>query len=124
MVIGLDLDAPFPSFAKLGPILHWLQSGLKPTLAAGGVLETGSPDEPVIANYIGPAPPPLSAPHRYVFYLYEAPASLSSDAARKLAPADGKRLPATSRMWANLDAWEEKLGLKGGLVAVNYFTSN
>ena len=23
MVIGLDIDAPFPSFNVLGPILHW-----------------------------------------------------------------------------------------------------
>ncbi|THC90915.1 hypothetical protein EYZ11_009632 [Aspergillus tanneri] len=29
MVVGLDIDAPFPSFNILSPILHWIQSGLK-----------------------------------------------------------------------------------------------
>ncbi|KUI63482.1 Carboxypeptidase Y inhibitor [Cytospora mali] len=118
VVIALDLDAPFPSFDKLGPILHWVQSGLK----VGGT--SAAPfdiSEPFVANYIGPAPPPGSSPHRYVFFLYEQPEAF--DGVKKFAPKDGKNLGNASRMWASLDEWEKKLGL-GEVVAVNYFNSN
>ena len=44
MVVCLDLDAPFPSFAPLGPVLHWLQTGF--TLdAATGNLSSSDPGE-------------------------------------------------------------------------------
>ncbi|ROV95193.1 hypothetical protein VMCG_08602 [Cytospora schulzeri] len=108
VVIALDLDAPFPSFDKLGPILHWAQSGLKVAISteASAPLEMS---EPFIANYIGPAPPPGSSPHRYVFFLYEQPDVF--DGVKKFAPKDGKTLGVGSRMWASLDEWEKKLGL-------------
>lgn len=123
-MIHLDLDAPFPSFPNLGPILHWIQSGLTPSSSSssGGLL--ASSDHPFIADYIGPAPPPLSAPHRYVFFLYEAPEQLTAEAAKKWAPEGGKKLATAKRLWANLDDWEQKLGVGGKLVAVNYYTSN
>lgn len=118
-MIGLDLDAPFPSFDKLGPILHWLQSGLKAGTSPGDAPLESS--EPFIANYIGPAPPPVSSPHRYIFFLYEQPEAF--DGVNEFAPKDGKTLGVGSRMWASLNEWEKKLGL-GEVVAVNYFKSN
>ncbi|KAJ5665071.1 uncharacterized protein N7477_007519 [Penicillium maclennaniae] len=69
LIVGLDIDAPFPSFGVLGPILHWIQPGVK--ITESSTLDTSAP---FIANYIGPAPPPGSSPHRYIFFLYEEPA--------------------------------------------------
>ncbi len=115
MAVCLDLDAPFPSFGVLGPVYHWCQSGFK--AGAGNVLTSS---EPVIASYIGPAPPPGSAPHRYSFYLFEQPADFDVS---KHAPADGKPLSNWYRMRYDLDAWQKTAKL-GEPVAVNYFMSN
>lgn len=116
MVVTLDLDAPAPSFTILGPILHWIQSGFKVSQSTNTLTST----DPFIVDYIGPAPPPLSGPHRYVFYLYEQPADFD---AKKHAPADGKQVGNLSRMRYDMDAWVKTAGL-GQPIAVNYFTSN
>ncbi|KAI3232500.1 hypothetical protein DTO012A9_1093 [Penicillium roqueforti] len=84
MIVSMDIDAPFPGFGVLGPILHWIQSDVKAT--SEGVLEY---EAPFVANYIGPAPPPMSSPHRYTFFLYEQPADFDLTAH---APAGGKKL--------------------------------
>lgn len=110
----LDIDAPFPSFNVLGPILHWVQPDVK---ASELTLNT---EAPFIANYIGPAPPPGSGPHRYVFFLFEQPAGFD---ARKYAPPGGKNLSNMSRMRYNLDSWVKEVGL-GEILALNYFKSN
>lgn len=75
---------------------------------------------PFVANFIGPAPPPGSSPHRYIFFLYEEPAGFDLE---KHAPADGKPLSNWYRMRYDLDSWAKEIGL-GDLVAFNYFTSN
>lgn len=110
------MDAPFPSFGILGPIWHWAQPGLKPnssqTLTADGT--------PFITNYIGPAPPPGSGPHRYCFFLYKQPDGFDGS---KFAPANGQNLPNTKRMRFSLDAFEREAKL-GPIVAANYFKSN
>lgn len=115
VVVSLDIDAPFPSFSVLGPILHWIQSDV--TVTDSSSLEF---DAPFVANYIGPAPPPGSAPHRYIFFLYEQPETFNL---KDHAPADGKNLSNMSRMRYNLDAWAEEAKL-GPLVAFNYFFCN
>lgn len=119
MVIGLDIDAPFPAFGPLGPILHWIQPGLKVTPSADGP-STLTSSEPFVANYIGPAPPPFGGPHRYIFFLYEQPPSFDG---KKYAPPDGKKLGNGSRMRYDLDAFEKEAKL-GSVLAVNYFKSN
>ncbi|OIW31498.1 putative protease inhibitor [Coniochaeta ligniaria NRRL 30616] len=116
LVIGLDIDAPFPSFDVLGPILHWIQPGLKADSDSGTLKET----EPFVADYIGPAPPPPSSPHRYIFFLYEQPAGFEGS---RYAPKDGAKLGVWSRMRASLDDLEKEYKL-GPVLAVNYFTSN
>lgn len=116
IAIGLDLDAPFPGFfTALGPILHWIQPGLK--AGPDGKLTSS---EPFIANYIGPAPPPGSSPHRYSFFVYEQPDGLDI---QKYAPADGKKLGNWNRMRFSLDDWEKEIKL-GSVLAFNYFNSN
>ncbi|KAJ5350036.1 Phosphatidylethanolamine-binding protein PEBP [Penicillium brevicompactum] len=115
VIVSLDIDAPFPSFGVLGPILHWIQSDVK--ITDSSLLEF---DAPFVANWIGPAPPPGSAPHRYIFFLYEQPETFDL---KDHAPADGKELSVWSRMWYNLDGWAEEVKL-GSPVAFNYFYCN
>ncbi|KAE8447819.1 hypothetical protein EG329_010048 [Mollisiaceae sp. DMI_Dod_QoI] len=119
IVIGLDIDAPFPSFDLLGPILHWIQPGLKVTPSDSGLAVLSS-SEPFVANYIGPAPPPLGGPHRYIFFLYEQPNDFDG---KKYAPPGGKTLGNFDRMRYDLDAFEKEARL-GPALAVNYFKSN
>ncbi|KAJ5104470.1 protease inhibitor (Tfs1) [Penicillium alfredii] len=115
LIVALDVDAPFPSFTALGPILHWIQPGVKATEA--GVL---NPTAPFVANYIGPAPPPGSSPHRYMFFVYEEPEGFDL---AKYAPPNGQKLSNWNRMRYDLDAWAKEINL-GPVVAFNYFTSN
>ncbi|EAU32274.1 predicted protein [Aspergillus terreus NIH2624] len=96
MVVGLDIDAPFPSFGVLGPILHWIQSGLQPTPSeTDPSTYTLTATVPFVANYIGPAPPPGSSPHRYIFILYEEPPAFKVE---KYAPPNGQKLGNMHRM--------------------------
>lgn len=121
IVIGLDIDAPFPSFGVLGPILHWIQPGLQPTpLESDPSTYTLNATVPFVANYIGPAPPPGSSPHRYIFILYEQPAAFKGE---KYAPPNGQNLGNMQRMRYDLDSWEKEIGLES-ILAVNYFNSN
>ena len=73
-----------------------------------------------MANFIGPAPPPMSGPHRYTFFLFEQPEGFNG---AKFAPAGGKTMGNGSRMWTDMDGWMKKMGLSDP-IAVNYFTSN
>lgn len=115
IVVTLDLDAPFVNLPFLGPILHWIQPGLQST--SGNVLATS---DPFVADYLGPAPPPPSGPHRYVFFLYEQPDHFT---AQKYAPPNGAKVATMKRMRYDLDAFEKEAGL-GKIVACTYLTSN
>ncbi|KAM7193955.1 Phosphatidylethanolamine-binding protein PEBP [Naviculisporaceae sp. PSN 640] len=94
MVITLDLDAPFPSVPLMSPLLHGIQADL--TLATEDIdpddeyipLEATSPPAGIYGNvgksgevvdYMGPSPPPTSAPHRYMFMLWEQPGGLTGE---------------------------------------------
>ncbi|EME80522.1 uncharacterized protein MYCFIDRAFT_31574, partial [Pseudocercospora fijiensis CIRAD86] len=115
LIIALDLDALFVNIPILGPILHWIQPGLK--ASADNVLTT---NEPFVADYIGPAPPPLSGPHRYCFFLYEQPENFDG---RKYAPPNGGKLSAMKRMRFDVEGFENEVGL-GVIVGCAYFRSN
>lgn len=114
-MISLDLDAPFISWNALSPVAHWIQTGLKINQQQQRELQTG---EAPIARWAAAGPPPLAAPHRYVFLLYRQnpdspiPSSLKE-----------KELTITQRMRFGLDDMVKQLHL-GDLVALNYFTSN
>ncbi|EED16917.1 phosphatidylethanolamine-binding protein, putative [Talaromyces stipitatus ATCC 10500] len=120
LMIAIDIDAPFPSWRGLGPILHWVQPNLKPDPVTGRLSPPGP--ESYIVNYIGPAPPPPSSPHRYCFFLYRQPEGLDVD--KYIAKRGGKKVGNVARMWFDLEKHERELGLKGGIVAGNYFVSN
>ncbi|OQE39791.1 hypothetical protein PENCOP_c006G04811 [Penicillium coprophilum] len=115
LIVSLDIDAPFPAFAILSPILHWIQSDVKVTSDA-----TLKLDQPFVADYLSPAPPPISAPHRYLFFLYEQPEGFDFTA---YAPAGGNNVSILNRIRYDLDAWAEEIEL-GPPVAFNYFTCN
>ncbi|KAH6661632.1 putative protease inhibitor [Halenospora varia] len=115
IVLGIDLDVPFPSFSVLGN-----QPGLKPQPAADGTTSLVAGDAPFISDYAGPGPPPLSAPHRYVFLLYDHPDGFDSV---KFAPPDGKKMGMRPRMKYDLRAFGTAAKL-GPVVACNYFVSN
>lgn len=119
MIVALDIDAPFPLFGVLGPILHWIQPGYKVNSIENGTTKLKSTD-PFVANYIGPAPPPPSSPHRYCFFLYEQPEGFKGE---KYAPPNGQKLGNWHRMRYDLDGWEKEIGL-GSILACNYFLSN
>ena len=116
VVILLDMDAPFVSLPFLGPVLHWVQSGFRSnstaTLTSEGV--------PFICDYVGPAPPPGSGPHRYCYFVYDQPADFDP---KKFAPPNGQQFALTKRMRTDLDAYERELNL-GPILACNYYTSN
>lgn len=116
LVVALDMDAPFPSFDVLGPILHWIQHDL--SIDESGVLRTTSP---WIADYIGPAPPPGSAPHRYCFFVYKQPANFAPE--KFASQGLGVKLAAWKRMRSDLDTFEKEAGLEK-VFACNYFKSN
>lgn len=119
LVVCLDLDAPYPSWDKLGPILHWNQPDLQPEPSSSGGFTlkiTGPP----IANYAKPQPPPYSAPHRYTFFLYEQPADFDVS---KFAPPSGQDMGNWPRVLYSLDTWEKETML-GPVVAANYYTCN
>jgi phosphatidylethanolamine-binding protein (PEBP) family uncharacterized protein len=103
-------------------ILHWIQPGF--TAAAtpneSGLTELKPGSEPFAADYIGPAPPPGSGPHRYIFFLYQQPDSFD---AGKFATPNGQPLALTKRIRFNLTQFEKDAKL-GPLLAATYFCSN
>ena len=135
IIIGLDLDPPFPSFPFLGPALHWIQTGL--TIAAAdqatGLLSVVGPSDndtagattttttttatvvPPLASYHPPRPPPGSSPHRYVFLLYEQPEDFDRQ-------VDRKPIGLSDRPRFDYNGFLERTGL-GEVVAVNYYLS-
>lgn len=124
VALCIDLDAPFPSFPILGPIAHWLQTDL---VAAKGSSEDGfmtlETEARSVIPYAGPGPPPPSAPHRYVFMLWEQPASVAGadEVAQALSVPAEPGL--TARIRWDQPLFEQKMGL-GEPLAVNYFVAN
>jgi len=123
LVISLDLDAPFPSFPILSPILH----GIQADLVAGTVDENGfapleGPPNWQVMPYIGPGPPKLSAPHHYVFMVFEQPEGTDAAKIRSALGLEGRGTGLMPRMRWDQEAFERKLGL-GDVVAGNFFFS-
>lgn len=115
LAVCIDLDAPFPSFAFLAPIIHWIQPNLVPS-SSGQLTVEG--DAKPITSYAGPRPPPISSAHRYVFLLYEQPVDF--DRAKLGLP---EVFAIKDRMKWNQAQFEKKAGL-GKVVAGNWFKSN
>ncbi|KAI8624347.1 PEBP-like protein [Xylariaceae sp. FL1651] len=111
VVVGIDLDAPFPSFSFMSPILHGVQIDLVAGDADGdGFAPLQGPAEWVVP-YIGPGPPKPSAAHHYVFMVFEQPQGI--DAAKV-------KVGMMARMRFDEEGYEKKIGL-GEVIAGNYF---
>jgi phosphatidylethanolamine-binding protein (PEBP) family uncharacterized protein len=114
LLLSLDLDAPFPSFAPLSPVVHWIQTGLKADAGTGELITSDDP----IATWIDPGAPSISSPHRYIFLLYHQPADID---ASKLTKTGGYSL--MDRFRFDLTKFEKEAKL-GPAIAANYFVSN
>ncbi|KAK0712559.1 phosphatidylethanolamine-binding protein [Lasiosphaeria miniovina] len=111
LAISLDLDAPFVSFAVLAPVLHGIDADL---VAA-------SPDGAWNAMpWVGPGPPSISGPHRYVFLLFAQPDGLDAAKVKSLLGINGTGL--WPRVRWDEEAAEKKLGV-GELLAGTFFTT-
>ncbi|CAF1014024.1 unnamed protein product [Rotaria sp. Silwood1] len=62
-LIMVDPDAPQRGNERAGPWLHWIHTGF-----VGNDLSKGR----TLADYQGPAPPPGTGPHQYIFLLYKS----------------------------------------------------
>ncbi|KKY19769.1 putative protease inhibitor [Phaeomoniella chlamydospora] len=71
LIIGAQKVTPGQYIPKGG-----IQPGLTPVKGADSTTKLVAGDEPFIADYAGPGPPPQSSPHRYIFLLYEQPEGL------------------------------------------------
>ncbi|KAK7189414.1 hypothetical protein PSPO01_04417 [Paraphaeosphaeria sporulosa] len=111
IALALDLDAPSPAPPLPSPVLHCLHTDLvaataspfaaapsssspifktdtatdtwvqltPSSVAAGGEGTLGKP----LASWVAPAPPGFSAPHRYVFLVWEQPEKMSGEEVRR-----------------------------------------
>ncbi|CAO3598787.1 unnamed protein product [Absidia cylindrospora] len=62
----VDPDAPTRSDPKYGPWRHWVAVNIP-----GSQQDQVTAASSQLTNYIGPAPPPGSGDHRYIFLLYK-----------------------------------------------------
>ncbi len=124
LAFSIDLDAPFPAFPFLGPGLHGVHADLVAGAADanGFVALEGGSAEWQVAPYMGPGPPPLSAPHRYVFMVFEQPEGMDTAKVKSVLGLDRPATSVLSRIRWDQAAAEKSLGL-GEVVAGNYFVS-
>jgi phosphatidylethanolamine-binding protein len=92
---------------------------LTPSKAADGTTTLSAGEIKPVAPYRGPGPPPPSAPHRYVFLLYEQPEGFDAE---KFAPG-GQPMSRPARMRYDYDAFAKEANL-GPVIASTYFLSN
>jgi phosphatidylethanolamine-binding protein (PEBP) family uncharacterized protein len=119
--IMFDLNAPYPSLQFLSPILHWLQTDLRPVpieVRGGRVLLTA--DTQAMVSYLLPGPPFMSGPHRYLCLLFEQPAGVTRETMRE-AMGLSEDVGVWERLRWDQGAFERQVGL-GAVVAANYFT--
>ncbi|KAL4936768.1 phosphatidylethanolamine-binding protein [Aspergillus oleicola] len=116
-VIALDIDAPFVSWNALSPIVHWVQTDLKPTSAQEGEPTRLETTEAPVIPWLPAGPPPGAAPHRYVFFLYKQEKEIPG-------AMKGKGVARLSRMKFDLSKMLGELGLEGNVVAENWFVAN
>jgi len=126
ILVQIDLDAPFASAPFLAPICHGINTDLVVSgeVDAAGFVKLESSVPAVVPH--GPAgPPPLAAPHRYVFMLWQQTERSGEDQIRAaLALEKGKEVAISSRMRFDEEGFEKNMNLSAEPLAGNYFTSN
>ncbi|KAF9735407.1 hypothetical protein PMIN01_06812 [Paraphaeosphaeria minitans] len=98
IALSLDVDAPSPSFPLLSPILHYLHTDLvaaappsPPISETDTATDTwvqltpssgeGTLEAP-LTSWLPPGPPRFSAPHRYIFLVWEQPENMGREEVR------------------------------------------
>ncbi|SAM03475.1 hypothetical protein [Absidia glauca] len=104
----IDPDAPTIADPKWGPWRHWIVVNIP-----GERQSSNSAQSTQLTSYVGPAPPPKTGDHRYIFLLYKQ-------------PSFNKNYPPLSETFDdrrnfNFTDYAIKTGLK--LHAVNFFYS-
>ncbi|KAG1047277.1 hypothetical protein G6F43_010265 [Rhizopus delemar] len=69
-LLMVDPDAPSKENPKLSPYRHWVVVNIPSSTDFAAASQ--------MASYIGPAPPPNTRDHRYIFLLYKQPAKYSN----------------------------------------------
>ncbi|KAF2197440.1 PEBP-like protein [Delitschia confertaspora ATCC 74209] len=121
--LSLDPDAPFPSFNLLSPILHSVSANLTADgdLDSDGFAQLAATNQAPLVPWLAPGPPAISAPHRYVFLVYEQPEQVTEESIRKeMGWVVGKDVGLGKRVRWNLEEFERKFGL-GSVVGFGWF---
>lgn len=111
----IDIDAPSRTNTSLAQVIHWTQPGYISASSKNGsyfpLISTSS----TVVPYAGPAPPPGSGSHRYVFSLFKQPANFTN-------PKAYAGFSARNRTRFNTTDYVKQAGL-GPIVAANYFVA-
>ncbi|OBZ78009.1 Phosphatidylethanolamine-binding F40A3.3 [Grifola frondosa] len=115
----VDPDAPSRAEPLYKSFRHWVITGLKsPPLSTNAAAELNAlKTKPSTTPYRPPGPPPKSGLHRYVFLLFQEPASGTPFVVPQGEPEYGAALE-ERRSWDPI-AFGERYGLK--LVGANHF---
>ncbi|KAF2190971.1 PEBP-like protein [Zopfia rhizophila CBS 207.26] len=109
----VDPDAPTPDDPKFAYWRHWIVSGIKTSPSPednSNSVDTGT----TLTQYLAPGVKDESAPHRYMFLLYQEPPNLS------LSKSDVGGEEFVERRSFKADEWVRQHGFE--LVGVNWMT--
>ncbi|CAN6601326.1 carboxypeptidase Y inhibitor [Trichomonascus vanleenenianus] len=96
-----DPDAPTKGDKKWSEYAHYIVSGIKPPSSGTGVGAVDFDKAHELLPYMGPAPPPKTGKHRYVFILYKEPANGTPKSFGGDRPNWGTGVPGSgARDWA------------------------
>ncbi|KAF8913753.1 phosphatidylethanolamine-binding protein [Gymnopilus junonius] len=109
VVTIVDPDAPTPQNHSISQFLHFLGGDFTPD-PTSGLLSNSSPN---LMEFIGPAPPAGSDPHRYVLLVYSQPGGFDTNAPTLVNSS-------TPRNNFNISTFAQAVDL-GDPVAGNYF---
>lgn len=118
MVVLTDPDAPSNKDHKWSEYCHWIATDI-PLTAAGSkedvihTLDTTNATQ--LVPYEGPAPPPNTGKHRYVFLLYK------QAAAATFKPPKDRPTWGTGIAGLGVRDWINKYGAGSKLLGVNFF---
>jgi phosphatidylethanolamine-binding protein (PEBP) family uncharacterized protein len=123
ILVCIDLDPPFPSAPFFGPGAHSLQTDLQVSGEpdGDGFVKLESSVSPIIP-YVGAGPPPLSAPHRYYFMIWEQPSAVEA-VKLKLDLGYKGEVKLTGRVLWDEVAFEAKAGLSDKPLAGTFYTA-
>lgn len=109
-----DPDAPTRGDKKWSEYCHYIASGIKPKTSGGEVIPVDYSSATELISYQGPAPPPGTGKHRYVFLLLKETSGTTPKVFQGERPTWGTNVPGSG-----VKDWAAKNKLSP--VAVNFF---